>query len=113
MQRRDSLFFELLVNFLLVIGPLGLIGEGLIGVWQNDPAYPDAFVQFGGLMMGVISLITLLAYLIFWLWGGRGRVPGYRKALWGFYLIWTVVGIWLALLTLGVVAPSGIWRSFY
>lgn len=111
-QRRSTIYWELLINLLLVLGPLLIMADGVLGLLQTDSSHPDVFVQFGGLMMGVISLVTLLVYWGFWLWAGRDRVPGYRQGLWLFHAFGVLVGTVLALMTVGVIDPVSILRLF-
>jgi len=105
--------FEGLINFLVILGPVGLMVDGVIGMWQDQPLHPDAFVLFGGLLMGALSLVTLGAYLVVWLVNGRKHVPLFRKLLCAFYGVWIVLGIGLALTVTETLPPMGIFKWFY
>lgn len=113
MRSRQSGYLEVLINFLIMVGPLGIIIDGVVGLLERNPLHPDAFIQFGGLLMGTVSLVTVSVYGLIWWLSGRPKVPLYRKALVTFYGVWALLGIGLLLLTVGVIPTSWLFSWEY
>lgn len=86
------MWIELSINGLLLINPLLLIINGIIGFAENDLDHPDALILFGVLMLGILGLVmTGLTVFRLFTRGWHG-IPLYQKLLAILYFAFLIIG---------------------
>lgn len=90
-------WFEWLVNFLLIIAPLGMIVDSWVESSREIPDGWDFVLLFGMLLMLPISLGCLLFYGWQFFRQRPFHLDGYRWLIVAFYVVWLVISVawWL------------------
>lgn len=102
MNYKDKLWIQGVILFI----PLFMIIDGMIEKANGNIYHPDTFVLFGLLIMGVISLISVLLSAVKIISYGWRNISTYDKCYFIFYLLWLMPTIVLWLFFLNIIPIS-------
>lgn len=104
--RKRRMWWELLINVLLLAFPVFLMIDGALGVAKSDPFHPDVFILMGILLMGFISTGMLLLALHRVRAIGWHQLQSYQRGLAIFYGIWFIIGLFVWLAFTEIIPPN-------
>ncbi|TPR25100.1 hypothetical protein DY102_01355 [Apilactobacillus timberlakei] len=102
MNYKDKLWIQGLILFI----PLFMIIDGMIEMNNKSIYHSDTFVLFGLLIMGVISLISVLLSVVKIISYGWCSISTYDKFYFIFYLLWLIPTTILWLFFLNIIPIS-------